>query len=95
MTYKSGYPNRILVNQYREVLEQSGCEYKLFITQLADVGTIVPVELTEIPEDILDVSLKYVRQHKSKFATSLKHLDERDLIVSGFFLVATKDAKAL
>ncbi len=92
MTYKSGYPNRILINQYREVLEQSDYEYKLFITQLGGVGAIVPVELTEIPEDILDVSLKYVRQHKPKFATSLKHLNERDLVVSGFFLVATKGA---
>ncbi len=91
MTYKSGYPNRVLINQYRDTLDSLGCQYKLFVTQLARVGPIIPqVEFNKISKTKRDKALDYIRQYKAKFALSLKHLDEKDLVVSGFFLVATK-----
>ena len=91
MTRSSGRPNRVLINQYRAFLDKSGLDYKLLITRLAGVGDIDPhIEFNQISKNLISQSLEYVRCVKSKFTKELKNIDEKDLCVAGFFLVATK-----
>lgn len=91
MTWRSGYPNRVLINQYRECVKALKEEHTFFITQVAGGGLVVPhVPFEKIPSNILKKALHYLAVHKPKFSKSLRQLKDQDLIVSGFFLILKK-----
>jgi len=94
MTRSSGRPNRVMISEYRTVLDDLPVSYKLLVTRLAGVGDIIPhIEFDEIPEDIKEKSRSYVSSVKHKFAGSIRKLPLDDLCISGFFLVAQKSHK--
>jgi SAM-dependent methyltransferase len=91
MTWRSGYPNRILINQYRDYVEALKEDHTFFVTQLAGAGPVIPhVPFEKIPASFLKKALNYLAVHKHKFSKSLRQLKDQDLIVSGFFLVLKK-----
>lgn len=91
MTSWTGLPNRVLITEYRAVLEKLPLTYKLLVTCLAGVGKMTPyAEYNDLPGESRKQSLDYVTSVKSKFAKSIACLPEEDLCVAGFFLVAQK-----
>ncbi|MBV8056659.1 MAG: hypothetical protein JO071_15615 [Deltaproteobacteria bacterium] len=91
MTRGSGRPNRVLINRYRDILEEERLEHSFFITRLAGVGDIVPhLPYEDISPDLLEKSLAYVRSVRARFAPCFDSASDQDLSVTGFFVVATK-----
>lgn len=91
MTTASGRPNRVMITEYRALLDELPVSYKLLITRLAGVGEITPhIEFDVLPEKLKQQSREYVNSVKHKFSKSIKKLPIDDLCVSGFFLVAKK-----
>jgi SAM-dependent methyltransferase len=91
MTGWTGLPNRVLISEYRSVLETLPLTYTLLVTGLAGVGKFTPyLEYNEIPADSRKQSLGYMKSVKSKFAKNIKRLPDEDLCVTGIFLVARK-----
>jgi len=91
MTLASGRPNRVLVNRYRDCLNELDVDYELLVTRLSGVGDIVPhATYEEVPRSAREASLRYVDQHRDRFANSFANVSSEDLSVGGVFLVARK-----
>jgi|SRR6516164_1496994 hypothetical protein len=91
MSRASGRPNRVLVDKYREVLEKNNLQFSILVTRLADVGDITPhCRYDEIPEDLRQKSLAYIRSIKPRLATRFRSMPDEALSVSGFFVIAKK-----
>ena len=89
MTKSAGYPNRVLINQYHTIIQQTKLDYKFLITRLAGVGEIKPyIPYDEIPCPLRKESLNYVRSVRKRFASSFASLSDEDLSITGFFLIA-------
>ncbi len=89
MTRHSGRPNRVLVDQYRAALRESGLEFRILITRLAGAGDITPHLVYEaIPGELRRKSIKYVRTVRKRFAKAVRGLTDADLSVTGIFIVA-------
>ena len=89
MTVASGRPNRVLVNRYRDCARDLGLDFELLVTRLVGVGDIEPhVSYAQIPKAARETSLRYVEQHRRRFAHSFSEASSEDLSISGVFLVA-------
>lgn len=96
MVQNSGRPNRILVHQYKQALEemknQGIISYKLLVTRLVEVGDIQPhKQYEEIDLVKRQKSIKFVDKFKNKFAKEFRNVSSEDLSVMGVFLVANKN----
>jgi SAM-dependent methyltransferase len=91
MTMASGRPNRVMITEYRAVLDELPISYKLLVTRLAGVGEITPHKsFDEIPEELKDKSRRYVSSVRHKFTRRIRNLPLDDLCTAGFFLIARK-----
>lgn len=92
MTKGSGYPNRILLADYKKRLTQiPNIKIKFYITQLAGYGPIEPhVPFEKLPKTALKTAKNFVEEKKKNFSSSLKHRTTEDLMVTGFFMVIEK-----
>lgn len=91
MTRGSGRPNRVLVDRYRELVQQQELAFSILVTRLAGVGEIVPHRPYEgISQELRQKSLAYVRSVKPRLAPSFRSVSDEDLSVGGFFLVAKR-----
>lgn len=91
MTVASGRPNRILINEYRDFLKNSGLEFKILVTRLALVGEITPhLEYSEISISKKKLSSDYVQSVRNKFCNKFMEVSNEDLSVTGIFIVAFK-----
>lgn len=91
MTHHSGLPNRILIDQYRECASRLSSDCQFLVTQLAYAGPVDPhVPFDQIPAIHLELAFRELSKYKKNFATSFQKLEERDLIVAGFFLILGK-----
>lgn len=96
MTRASGRPNRVLVNRYRETLEECGLQVSVFVTRLASAGDIIPHRLyNDIAGDDRERSIAYVRSVRDRFAREFQALSDEDLSVTGFFLIAKKGMRKM
>lgn len=91
MTYGSGLPNRVLIDEYRQFISHFPGDCQLLITQLAYAGPIEPhVTFDKIPKKQLEIAFAELAKHKKNFASSFRQAQDQDLIVAGFFLVFKK-----
>jgi SAM-dependent methyltransferase len=95
MTSHSGRPNRVLVHQYRKVLDElkdAGLiDYALLTTRLVAVGDINPhQEFKDIDTEHTQRAVEFVESKRSTFAFELATVDAKDLAVSGVFLQVQK-----
>lgn len=91
MVKATGRPNRILVNEYRSAAEKLPIQYKILVTRLAGVGEIKPhVPFDEIPVQLREKSLDYVKSIKGKICSNLKSMSEEDLCTAGIFIIAKR-----
>ena len=91
LTRDAGRPNRILINNYREILNKFIPNHKILITHLAGVGDIYPhVPYNQIDNDQRNQSLDYVKSVRNSFSSKLRSISDEDLSVTGIFIVAIK-----
>jgi SAM-dependent methyltransferase len=95
MTSYSGRPNRVLSHQYRKVLDelahQGEVTYSLLVTSLAGAGPVLPYRLpAEIDSDAWSTAVGAVRRHRHRLARELRAISDRDLAVTGMFLVVER-----
>lgn len=91
----SGRPNRILVNQYRALLnnlkKSELDDYSILVTRLVGVGEIIPHQKFEdIDSSLKTKAMDFVEKHLKSFSTGFWGMKTEDLAVSGIFLTATK-----
>lgn len=90
MTKFSGRPNRVLLHQYREKLEnlmgKISLEYSVFVTRLAGVGDLTPHQLyADISEEMWSKAIRYVDSQRQHFAEEFRDVNSKDLAVAGIF----------
>ncbi len=95
MVRNSGRPNRILVHDYQEVLEEMKSagliDYSLLVTRLVDVGDITPHQrFEEIDANKQRQAVAFVEKHQQKFVSEFHHVDNYKLAISGIFLIVNK-----
>lgn len=87
----AGRPNRILINSYRQVLNEHIPDHKILITRLAGVGNIEPhLPYEKIDSTLRNQSLDYIKSVRANFSKSLRLISNEDLSVTGIFIVAHK-----
>lgn len=91
MAKGSGRPNRVLANQYQNILDSTNLHYKILVTRLVGVGDITPhVEWDEIDQAMRDRSLSTVQEVQGSLAKDFKYVDSKFLAIGGVFIVAKK-----
>ena len=95
MAEASGQPNRLRVNDYRELVERLGYTYRIYVTWLLGVDhEIVPAKEKVRPEvDYPNASLEMIRDIRPRLAAPFRNLGESDLVILGIYLVARKPGK--
>ena len=93
MTYDSGYPNRIMVDAYRDCALGLPGKSQILVTKLAYVKDVIPYSsLENIDSLMIKASLEQLEKVKHRFSRSLRQKHNKDLIVAGFFLILEKDS---
>jgi len=91
MTRASGRPNRVLTQEYRDVLIETGLDHQLLVTRLAAVGDVTPhVPWERIPDADATRAVGFVRSVRRNVSQSLRGVSDEDLAVTGLMLVARK-----
>lgn len=91
MAKGSGRPNRVLIDQYRSIMESTGLVYHLLVTKLVGGRTIVPhTEWDDIDQGVRTQALSEVCSVRTTLAKDFQMKEDRDLAVSGVFIVARK-----
>jgi hypothetical protein len=91
MSRNSGRPNRVLIHQYRSILENLPLDSELRITRLAGVGDIDPhLPYEDIPVQLRKRSVEFIASRRDRFSRELRSVLLEDLSVAGFFLVGRK-----
>jgi len=94
MTSNTGRPNRILLPQYRLLMEElnsQGLHSSFLITQLVGVGEIVPhLPFEELEPAVLRRSVQHVQLATPTFAARFRNMNPVDLAVAGFFLTSVR-----
>ncbi len=88
----NGGPNRVRLSAYRKALNNEPVEYETYPIQLAGVtGSIpLPTRLPDVDPRMLEASKAYVDQVRPRLASPFRDMEDEDLMVQGFFLVARK-----
>lgn len=95
MTQAGGYPNRLLMGDYKACLERTGLNYELLVTSLVDVGRIEPYAPYEtVPRELRQQAVHYVRSVRAGLAAPFDALSDEELSVSGVFISATNSCPA-
>lgn len=86
----SGGPNRIRCSAYVNAVKAMGMSYKLYVTALAGITDMLPLGTTwdDISPELLTRSRQHVSEIRSKLANPFRSMDDADLMITGFALVA-------
>jgi SAM-dependent methyltransferase len=86
----SGGPNRIRCSVYVNAVKAMSMSHKLYVTALAGVPELLPLGTTwdDISPELLTRSRQHVTEIRSKLANPFRSMDEADLMITGFALVA-------
>ncbi|MES2252371.1 MAG: methyltransferase domain-containing protein [Pseudomonadota bacterium] len=91
MTKGSGFPNRVLIHEYKQAMKEIGCPHDFFVTGLYGAESLdSEYKFEEIPIGLKEKAMQHFNRYKKSYASQFKNIDQDDLIVSGFFLVAKK-----
>jgi SAM-dependent methyltransferase len=92
MVSNTGGPNRKRVNYYRDKLRELGCyDFDLYITRIVDGPEILPHKRSiRFGEDYDASHLGHVRRVRKRLDREFKSLSDKDLLIAGIFLRATK-----
>jgi SAM-dependent methyltransferase len=86
----SGGPNRVRCSAYVNAVKAMAMRHKLYVTALAGIPEILPLGTTwdDISPELLTRSRQHVSEIRSKLANPFRSMDEADLMITGFALVA-------
>jgi SAM-dependent methyltransferase len=84
--------NRIRVSDYRRTLESLGFNCRIFVTSLSGVpeGISPAAEFDKLDPSLIHRSSRNLYSIKNKLAKPFRDMNDRDLMISGFSLVARK-----
>ena len=93
MVYSTGYPNRFLFHQYKQILRRLNPDTEFYISRLHGIEEDLSqgYKLEDIPKELILKSKSFIEKHRSKFASPFTNVNAEDLMVSGFFFVCKKD----
>ncbi len=87
----SGAPNRTLFPEYVQIANKCGLDATFLVTRLAGVGDIVPhLSWDNIPQNQRDQAVSFVRSVRSHFCAHFKNFSDKDLAITGLFMIARK-----
>lgn len=91
----SGYPNRVLLHRYRELLDelkgQGFIEYSWVVSHLVSIGRLPePRPWCEIDEETRRRAVEFVRRRRSRLSAEFRDVSNEDLAVQAIFLTARK-----
>ena len=88
-----GNPNRVRVGEYIKTLDALPVQYEIFVSELAGTKHSIPLgtKLGSLPKPAVDESRAYVESIRGRLAEPFRSMQDRDLMVSGFCLVATRN----
>jgi SAM-dependent methyltransferase len=88
----SGGPNRVRCSAYVNAVKAMGMSHKLYVTALAGVPELLPLGTTweDIAPELLTRSQQHVTEIKNRLASSFRSMNDSDLMIAGFALVAHK-----
>ena len=79
MTRKSGRPNRVLIHQYRQWLDESDLKGEVLITRLAGIkNEITPARWTRFGQNPKK-AIAIVQQVRPKLTRTLRNVSDQDL----------------
>jgi SAM-dependent methyltransferase len=86
----AGGPNRIRFSAYVNAVKTIGMSHKLYVTALAGITDMLPLGTTwdDISPELLTRSRQHVSEIRSSLANPFRSMDEADLMITGFALVA-------
>lgn len=84
--------NRVRPSGYVQIAHESGLDFSLLVTGLSGVpGGFDPVvEFDCIDPSVIEQSRQHLAPVKQKLAKPFRHIDEKDLLIAGFVLVARR-----
>ena len=92
MTKGIGLPNRVLFNEYKEILLGLNPKSAFYIAGLHGVAELDKAyKIEDLPVEILKLSIDFIEKHRAKFSCKFKNVSSEDLMVSSFFFVCEKD----
>lgn len=92
MVYKSGYPNRFLFHDYKQVLLNLDPNCQFYVAGLFGVEPLDKFyALYDLPQQIKEKAVSHIQRHRRNFAQHLRKVASEDLMVSSFFFVCSKD----
>ena len=87
----SGSPNRTLFPEYLQIADKYGLDATFLVTRLAGVGDIVPhLTWDKIPQDQRKQAISFVRSVRSHFCAQFRGFSDKDLAITGLFMIARK-----
>jgi len=93
MTSNSGLPNRKKINHYRDLLNKNSFSYNFYISHILgkEEKFFNPhKEEIKLNVDYSQEDIDYITKYRFKFAKEYRSLSDKDLLISGIFLTATK-----
>lgn len=86
----AGGPNRVRLSSYIQTLDQLTLRYKVFVTSLAGVSESVAhwTPIDQIPKPLFEESRRYVASIRSQLTYPFRDMDDKDLMITSFMLVA-------
>lgn len=91
MSEARGRPNRVPVDAYRRVLDESGLQYRILVTHLVEVGELSrPTEIRDVEPERLAGARQSVERIRSKLIRRFRQMPADDLVVAGIRIEASK-----
>jgi hypothetical protein len=90
MTKDSGKSNRKLISYYKQKMQELNLQHNIYVTHVLEKKEIEPIEIERIADEFFLPSLVILNEIKFKFTKEYQELPEKDLMVTGIFLVAQK-----
>jgi len=90
MTRRRGRPNRVLIDQYRALMERLGLEFRILATSLAGVGLIEHMPYVNVPTALRVKAEAHVEQLRHRLVPRYRRMAAADLAIDSIALVATK-----
>lgn len=91
MSYFSNLPNRKLINYYKKKMIELNYNYKIYITHIGNKKEFKPHKLEIIKnKDYNESDINVIEIIRPKLSKEFKKLSDKELLISGIFLVAEK-----
>lgn len=90
LSRRRGRPNRVLLDQYRSLLNGLPVRYELLTTHLVGVGQVDPMSYADLPASLRARAEHTVQEIRPRLAREFRQVSVADLAVASVFIAAEK-----